>query len=67
MGESAICVQRLDSSWSELWVKETFAQFGSIVNIDLPLHRNGQRKGFAIVQYATREEAVAAVSAMSIF
>jgi RNA recognition motif-containing protein len=62
-----VCVQRLDPSWSERWVKEKFSEFGTIVNINMPVHPNGRRKGFAFVQYATTEEAHLSVSSMSIF
>jgi RNA recognition motif-containing protein len=60
-----IVVIHLDSTNTEVWLKETFSRFGTIVNIDRPIHRSGQRKPLAFIQYATREEAESAVRAMS--
>jgi RNA recognition motif-containing protein len=65
--QTVVCAHRLDPSWSELWVKEKFSEFGKVVNVDLPLHRNGRRKGLAFVHYATVEGARLAVSSLSNF
>ena len=64
---SSICLSRLSPSWGEMWIKDTFSKFGRIINIDIPIHRNGARKGIAFIQYSTNDEAAAAISAMSIF
>jgi RNA recognition motif-containing protein len=64
--ETEIVVLRLDPSLSELWLRDTFAQYGTLIHMERPVHHNGMRKALAYIQYATRDEAYAAVSGMSI-
>jgi nucleolin len=42
-----------------------FSEYGTIVNMKLPLNERGQPKGFAFVEYATHKEAKAALDAFN--
>lgn len=64
---SAICIRHMKLNWNEMWVRDNFSKFGTIVNINLPIHRDGQKKGFGIVEFAKFEEAHNAANEMSIF
>ena len=64
---STVFLSRLDPSWGEVWLKKTLEEYGRVINLDIPIHRNGARKGVAFVQYATNEEALAAIKALSTF
>lgn len=64
---SAICIRRMKLNWNEVWVRTNFSGFGTIVSINLPIHRDGQKKGYGIVEFAKSEEAQRAAAEMSTF
>ena len=65
--DSAIIIKHMKLSWDEMWVRDNFSRFGTIVNIDLPIHRNGKKKGFGFVEFSKKDEAKAAINGLSIF
>ena len=62
---TAICVKQLDPEWNDIWIRQKFAEFGTIVSLEVPIHRNGTRKGLAFIQYSKPEEAKNAIVALN--
>lgn len=60
--ERKIFVSQLDKNCTEKSIKEIFSKYGKVVQITIPIHRDGQRKGFAIVEYSSQNEAIIAVN-----
>ena len=45
-------------------LREKFAEFGDVKSVRIPQNDRGQSKGFGFVEYATKEEAEKAISAL---
>jgi nucleolar protein 4 len=50
---------------SEARIKELFAKFGEIVEVNIPQKETGEFRGFGFVQFNTREEALNAIKDMN--
>jgi RNA recognition motif-containing protein len=46
-------------------LRERFSEFGKVVGVYIPTDRGGKSKGFGFVEYATDEEAQAAIQGMN--
>ena len=61
-----IIVRNLVFDMREVHLKKAFQSFGTIESVNVPLNQaNNQNRGFAFVEFSTKEEALKAISAMN--
>ncbi len=61
-----VIVRNLVFNLAEPHVKKLFEPYGEITEVNMPLNNaNGHNKGFAFIQYKTRQDAVKAISALN--
>lgn len=63
---NVVYLRKLEDGWTEKWIKDVFNVFGKVVNIRIPLGRNGVRRGCAFIEYALKDDAIMAVRELSI-
>lgn len=59
-----IHINNLDRSATESDLREVFSKYGSITRVNMPQSLAGKNKGFAFVDFATKDEAEKAVAEM---
>lgn len=59
-----VYVKNLSDETTEESLTEMFSKYGNITSLNLPASEEGKLKGFAFINYATAEEASAAVDAL---
>ncbi|KAF4342707.1 PRP24-pre-mRNA splicing factor [Fusarium beomiforme] len=60
-----IHISNLDRTANEADLKEVFSKYGNITRVNIPRNLAGKHKGFAFIDYATKEEAEKAVAEMN--
>ncbi|KAG8676942.1 Splicing factor [Fusarium poae] len=60
-----IHISNLDRSTSETELKDVFSKYGNITRVNIPTTLTGKYKGFAFIDFATKEEAAKAVAEMN--
>ncbi|KAL4725102.1 Splicing factor [Fusarium chlamydosporum] len=60
-----IHISSLDRSTSETELKDVFSKYGNITRVNIPTTLAGKNKGFAFIDFATKEEATRAVAEMN--
>ncbi|KAF4966150.1 hypothetical protein FSARC_6149 [Fusarium sarcochroum] len=60
-----IHINNLDRSTSEGDLKEVFSKYGNVTRVNIPQTLAGKNKGFAFMDFATKEEAEKAVAEMN--
>ncbi|KAF4976898.1 hypothetical protein FZEAL_6500 [Fusarium zealandicum] len=60
-----IHIANLDRSVSDDGLKEVFAKYGNVTRVNIPQTLAGKNKGFAFIDFATKEEAEEAVAEMN--
>ncbi|KAF4447606.1 hypothetical protein F53441_8863 [Fusarium austroafricanum] len=60
-----IHISNLDRTANEADVKEVFSKCGSVTRVNIPRNLAGKNKGFAFIDFATKEEAQKAVTEMN--
>ncbi len=64
--QGRIIVRNLIFDMREHHLKKTFARFGKIESIDVPLNNtNNQNRGFGFIEFSAKQEAQAAITAMN--
>jgi RNA recognition motif-containing protein len=60
-----IHISNLDRSTSETELKDVFSKYGNITRVNIPTTLAGKNKGFAFIDFTTKEEAAKAVAEMN--
>ncbi|KAI1071098.1 hypothetical protein LB507_009676 [Fusarium sp. FIESC RH6] len=60
-----IHINNLDRSTNEKELKDVFSKYGKITRVNIPLTLAGKNKGFAFMDFETKEEAAKAVAEMN--
>ncbi|CAF3646499.1 unnamed protein product [Fusarium graminearum] len=60
-----IHISNLDRSISEIELKDVFSKYGNITRVNIPATLAGKNKGFAFIDFETKEEAAKAVAEMN--
>ncbi|WZH43466.1 Pre-mRNA splicing factor [Fusarium acuminatum] len=60
-----IHISNLDRSTSEADLKDVFSKYGTVTRVNIPQTLAGKNKGFAFMDFATKEEAEKAVAEMN--
>lgn len=60
-----IHINNLDRSTNETELKDVFSKYGKITRVNIPLTLAGKNKGFAFMDFETKEEAAKAVAEMN--
>ncbi|TVY66969.1 putative RNA-binding protein [Fusarium oxysporum f. sp. cubense] len=60
-----IHISNLDRTATEADLKEVFSKYGNVTRVNLPRNLVGKTKGFAFIDFATKEEAEKAVAEMN--
>ncbi|KAF4999721.1 hypothetical protein FGRMN_2286 [Fusarium graminum] len=60
-----IHINNLDRSATEASLREVFSKYGDVTRVNVPQTLSGKNKGFAFVDFATKEQAEKAVSEMN--
>ncbi|KAH6899626.1 hypothetical protein B0T10DRAFT_618 [Thelonectria olida] len=60
-----VYVGNLDRGVSESEVRDAFSKYGTVTRVNIPQSTSGRAKGFAFIDFATKEEAEKAVSELN--
>lgn len=59
--DSTICVKNYNNKMEDKWVKDTFSKYGTVIYVDIPTPKVGNKVGVAFIGFSSSNEASEAV------